>query len=298
MNEHDELARALHAMVDDQPVGAAPLADLVRRGRAAGRTRAVGRSAIAIGTVAVVGVGTAIGTSGHDDGGTARHRAAGTSPRPSRTAGATHRPAPATVPVRLVDAVAKTAGTSFQMESYADWSQRERGADCSGGWDPKRKVGWMSVPGGAEPTVEIFGNDIYERAPVGGAGSRDWQRYDPKDYTKDGNEPPPRDSFYCGGEDTATMSGILADMRKEGPVRLLGRKSRDGKKFDVYSVTSTKPVNGDGSYDTTQAWVNVQTGYVEQLRSWEAPKGATAIPSVTLYSHFGQPVRLQRPPVN
>ena len=64
MNEHDDLSRALHDLVDHQSVGDAPVPELLRRGRSAARARVAGRTATALGAVAVVGVGTAVAVAG------------------------------------------------------------------------------------------------------------------------------------------------------------------------------------------------------------------------------------------
>ncbi len=291
-NEPDRLSHALRVLADREGTSTPPVESLLRRGRRSRRNRTVGRSAAVVGAVAIVGAAAAIGVGNSGTGqgslpgadGRGRHGTGSAAPARSSPPPATSSP-----PMRLVAAMRKTNDTSFRVRSYADYDSRAE--DCTGGYDPKRRVSWMAVPNG-EVYIITIGDDIYERSPTGAAGSHEWAKLDLSQYPK--SQRPPLDSFYCGGTSVARAQ-VLDDMQKEGPIRYIGRRTRDGRTFDVYSVTSTRPVIGDGSYDTTQAWVNVKSGYVEQLWSWEAPKGAKAAPSVIIYSHFGEPVTVRRP---
>ncbi len=289
-NEPDRLSHALHVMADRDATYTAPVEQLLRRGRRARRTRTAGRSMGVVGAVAILGAAAAaVGVGNHGPRaapGAEGHQPHHTTATPARSSSP---PTTSSPPLRLVDAMRKTNDTSFQVRAYADYTRRAE--DCTGGVDPKHRVSWMAVPNG-EVYIITIGDDIYERSPTGAAGPHQWSKVDLSEYPK--GHRPPLDSFFCGGTSVAEAK-VLDEMKEEGPIRSIGRRTRDGKVFDVYSVTSTRPVIGDGSYDTTQAWVNVKSGYVEQLWSWQAPKHAKAEPSVILFSHFGEPVTVRRP---
>jgi hypothetical protein len=298
MNEHDDLSRALHDLVDHQSVGDAPVPELLRRGRSAARARVAGRTATALGAVAVVGVGTAVAVAGTGNPAphqTAKHpAAAGT--RSSASASA------ASPSIQLASAVEKTKNTTFQVRDFNEGDEPGHKSYCVGSYDPGQQVGSSTFYENGHKVQEIraIRDDYYVWSAKGGSSPAGWQKIDLRSYRADlqkgGYKGDPTDTFYCGGR-TATMRGVLEEMREEGPIRDLGRKTWRGKQYEVYSVTSTKPVVGDGSYDTTQAWVGVESGYVEKLESWEAPKGARALPTGLIFSHFGAPVRVTKPPL-
>ncbi|BCJ26366.1 hypothetical protein [Actinocatenispora sera] len=290
MNDRDDLSQALHNLVDHEPAGEAPVPELLRRGRSAARARVAGRTATALGAVAVIGVGAAVaGTGGSPQHSTAKHPTGGQS-----SVDSPH--------VELASAVEKTKNTSFRVRSFNDGNPPGEKSYCIGDYDPNQSVGSSnSYEAGAKvQEFRVIRGTYYVWSSSGGASPAGWRKVDFKKYSADlrkgGFKGDPADTFYCGGR-TATLQGVLKEMKEEGPIRDLGRKTWKGKQYEVYSVTSTKPVVGDGSYDTTQAWVGVGSGYVEKLESWQAPKGAKAAPTGLTFSHFGEPVHVVKPPL-
>lgn len=288
--DHEKLSAAMRRLAS-APTGTPPLDELVRSGRRTVRNRAIGRSVLAgVGVLALVGAALGL-TAGAGDRGTAVVAESPTTH--ATTSPAPHRATPTGPPMRLVAAFDKTAEASFRVAQWSDWQVKDN--YCDGSWDPKTRTGWMGIHEGdrySGPMNAVFGDDFYTRAPAGTADPHGWQRMSPAEVKAAGG----RDAFLCGA-DTATMSGILDDMKKEGPVRYVGRRDKDGIAYDVYQVTSTRPVVGDGSYDTTQTWVRVSSGYVEQIWSWQAPTDPIhhASPTVTLLSHFGHPITISHP---
>lgn len=104
--------------------------------------------------------------AGHD----ATPPAAGSPHSHSHTAAPspTAEPTYAAPPVRLVAAMKKTAGTSFQVRQYISYGSDYQEKGCLGGWDPKRKVGWMAFPNGYV-NIEHFGDEVYIRGMAGTA---------------------------------------------------------------------------------------------------------------------------------
>lgn len=204
--------------------------------------------------------------------------------------------------IKLASAVEKTKNTTFQVRDFNKGNEPGYKSYCVGAYDPSQRAGVSKFYENGNKVQEIraIRDDYYVWSAVGTSAPSGWRQVDLKAYKarlkKGGFKGDPTDSFYCGGR-TATMRGVLKEMKEEGPIRDLGRKTWHGNQYEVYSVTSTKPVIGDGSYDTTQAWVGVKSGYVEKLESWQAPKGAKALPTGLIFSHFGAPVHVAKPPV-
>lgn len=268
MSEHDDLSGALHALADRDGTAPAPVEQILHRGRTARRRRTATRSGLALSVTAAVGAATAFTVTG-----------------PGRAPAAPHHPGTAVAApgVRLAAAVQRTGGVSFRFTSYGNLATKDRdsGGACTGAWDPKRHTGFTRTPAGE---IRIIGADTYDRSAPGTARPHGWKKVH-LSLTK---------ALSCSGS-TVSPSGVLRRMRKEGPVRDLGKRTHAGRTYHVYQVRSTKPVLGDGSYDTTQAWVGERSGYVERVLSYQAPKGDTAIPSAVFYSGFGKPVKVDRP---
>ncbi|BCJ32753.1 hypothetical protein Athai_02560 [Actinocatenispora thailandica] len=201
MNEHDDLSRALHAMVDHEPTGQAPVPELMRRGRAAARNRVAGRSVTALGAVAVVGVGTAVAVAG--TGGSPQH---GTEKRPPA---GTRSPA-ANPSIQLASAVEKTKNTTFRVRDFNKGNEPGHESHCVGAYDPRQQAGasYFYEDGKKAEEIRAIHGDYYVWSAPHTSGPTGWRKVDFKAYSADlkkgGFKGDPADTFYCGGR-TATM---------------------------------------------------------------------------------------------
>ncbi len=260
MTSEQRLSDALHVLADHADTPPPPVAELIRRGRRRRRGRILARSLVAAGVVAAVGGATALTVSV-------------LGPQPARITAA---------PVDVASGPEATDDTSFRFTQTGRASSG-RVLGCEGALDPGAEVGWERGTGTDRYEVRFVDGVQYVKE-VG----RPWR-------------PEPRSSFdgslSCTGPITETTVDpvvVVRSLREQGTVEYTGRTGRGPDAVDAYTYT-----------------YSIKKGLLTYSGTIEAGVASRKVQKVTLnlsgdgednsfttvYSGFGEPVRVTAPKV-
>jgi hypothetical protein len=257
MNE-ERLNVALHAVADHGDTAAAPVAELVRRGRRSQRNRRVARSAAVLSVVAAVGGTTVLAVSGGGD-------------QPAQSGQVT------AARVDLVSAAEATSDTSFRF-NLTGRSSNGVAIDCQGGLDRGAGVGWEKD--GWHETRFMDGTQYVK------LGDKPW-RADASTLDQ---------SFDCTGPITngaIDPAAVLRSLKGMGQVTYAGRTGSGQDAVDVYKYTF--PLKGGQLTYSGVMEAGVASGYIRKVAT--RISGVVDGTYTITFSNFGDPVKVTAPNV-
>ncbi|GAA4637729.1 hypothetical protein GCM10023196_092710 [Actinoallomurus vinaceus] len=274
--EREELSTALRSLAGLDGDSAAPVAELIERGRRAERKRRAGIVTAASGVAAVTAITVGVGVLS-------------SSSSPGGGSHVTASPQPA---LQLVSAAESTSRTSYRVAITYTVSQAKRkdyAEHYQGAFDPVAHRGYLRMKTAPARTMEFryIGNDAYVQR-----GAR-WKRIDPA-----GTIGAPRGALPMGEILTAGPKPLLKTLATVGTV------TRTGTGRYTFAYVGKKSAGGEPGGNKVTGTVVVADQKIKQITMQTTlvgpdPKIADRDPvtraMVIDFSGYGSPVNVQRP---
>ncbi|MFI7540813.1 hypothetical protein [Actinoplanes sp. NPDC049599] len=260
MNTEERLAVALHVVADTADTPPAPVADLIRRGRRRRRAQRLTRTMMVVGVVAVVSGTTALTVSAL-------------------------RPAPAPVaaaPVDVASGAEATSATSFRFQHTGSTADG-RAVACHGAVDPGAGVGWEQGTGADRYEIRFVNATQYVK-PAG----KPWRAEHRATLAQSMSCPGPIAEF------TVDPAAVVRSLKERGRVEYTGRTGSGQDAVDVYTYTYS--VKGGLLTYSGGIEAGVASRHVQKVTLNLSGDGANNN-FTTLYSGFGEPVRVTVPKI-